>query len=377
MFKSRLSYLATLLLCSTFVFAIAAPALADSGDITVIASGLNNPRGLNFGPDGGLYVAEAGSGGAGPCAPGPEGLRCYGASSSITRIDLRSGGQAQVATGIPSLAGVDGSFATGAHDISFQGLGGAFFTIGFGGDPRNREVQFGTAGAGFDQLSRAVPSGNWRNLNDLGEYEVAANPTGDEVDSNPYGILALPGKQIVADAGANALLQIKTNGNISVLATFPNRMVDAPPFLGLPPGTQIPMDAVPTTVALGPDGYYYVGQLTGFPFPVGGANVYRVPPGGGTPEVYASGLTHIIDIAFGADGSLYVLEIARNGLLGAFGGGDWTGALIRVDPDGTQTEIASQGLFAPGGLAIGPDGAFFVTNNSIFSGTGEVLRIEP
>jgi hypothetical protein len=154
-------------------------------------------------------------------------------------------------------------------------------------------------------------------------------------------------------------------------------MVDAPPFLGLPPGTQIPMDQVPTSVALGPDGYYYIGALTGFPFQVGGAIIYRVPAKGGTPEVYATGLTNIVDIAFGADSSLYALKIAKNGLLAAFGGGDWTGALIRLAPDGTQTEIASQGLFAPGGVAIGKDGAFYVTKNSIFSGAGEVLRIEP
>jgi len=324
-----------------------------------------------------LYVAEAGSGGNGICSPGPEGDRCYGTSGSISRIDLRSGSQTRVASGITSLAGAEGSFATGAQDVSFQGMGNMFFTVGFGGDPRTRVAQFGPAGAGLDQLARAVPSGNWKLVTDLGNFEVAANPTGDEVDSNPYGILALPGKQIIADAGANALLQVNANGDISTLATFPNRMVDAPPFLGLPPGAQMPMDQVPTTVALGPDGYYYVGTLTGFPFPVDGAIVYRVPAEGGTPEVYATGLTNIIDIAFGADGSLYVLEIAKYGLLAAFGGGDWTGALIQVSSNGTQTEVASQGLFAPGGVAIGPDGAFYVTNNSIFSGTGEVLRIEP
>ena len=44
------------------------PALADgvdAGDLEVVASGLDQPRGLNFGPDGALYVAEAGRGGKG------------------------------------------------------------------------------------------------------------------------------------------------------------------------------------------------------------------------------------------------------------------------------------------------------------------------
>ena len=135
------------------------------------------------------------------------------------------------------------------------------------------------------------------------------------------------------------------------------------------------MDTVPTSVAIGPDGSYYVGQLTGFPFPVGGANVYRVPANGGLPEVYAEGFTAIIDVAFAPDGSLYVLELAKNGLLDAFIINDWTGALIRVAPDGTRSEITEGELFAPGGVVIGPDGNVYVTNRSIFSGSGEVIRI--
>src|SRR5688572_17630765 len=80
---------AGLLIIGIPVSAKKAPALTSPSTITVVATGLNNPRGINFGPDGALYVAEAGSGGSGTCAPGPEGDRCYGTSGSVTRVDLR------------------------------------------------------------------------------------------------------------------------------------------------------------------------------------------------------------------------------------------------------------------------------------------------
>ncbi len=234
----------------------------------------------------------------------------------------------------------------------------------------------GLPAASLAHVIRLRGNGEWTLEQDLGEYETANNPTGDEVDTNPYGIVSLPGRQVVADAGANALNQISADGKISTLAVFPDRMVDAPPFLGLPPGTQIPMDTVPTSVAVGPDGNFYVGQLTGFPFPVDGANIYRVPAKGGPVEVFATGFTAVIDVAFGPDGSMYVLELAKNGLLAGFIDNDWSGAVIRMAPDGSRAEIAST-LFAPGGITVDGDGTIYVTNNSIFSGIGEVVRIEP
>jgi len=337
---------------------------------------LNNPRGLNFGSDGALYVAEAGSGGNGPCAPGPEGNRCYGESGSITRIDRQDYAATRVRSNLPSLASPDGSFATGIHDLSFHGLGNTVFTTGFGGNPEDRTVQFGAAGMSFARLGRINSLGKLALTEDLGGYEIENNPTGDEVDSNPYGILALAARTIFADAGGNALNQISAKGVASTLATFPDRLVLAPPFLELPAGTLIPMDTVPTSVAQGPDGSFYVGQLTGFPFPVDDANIYRVPANGGTPTVHAGGFTSVIDVAFGPDGSMYVVELAKNGLLAAFIDGDWSGAVIRVAPDGTRTELAPGMLTAPGGVAVGGDGAIYVTNNSISSGIGQVIRIE-
>ena len=129
------------------------------------------------------------------------------------------------------------------------------------------------------------------------------------------------------------------------------------------------MQAVPTSVVKGPDGALYVGQLTGFPFPVGGANVYRVVPGK-APKVFASGFTNIIDLAFGPHGKLYVLEIAQNGLLS----GDPTGALIRVKRNGSRDVVMSDGLTMPGGLALRHHAAY-VSNCGVCPGVGSVLHI--
>jgi sugar lactone lactonase YvrE len=134
----------------------------------------------------------------------------------------------------------------------------------------------------------------------------------------------------------------------------------------------IPFQPVPTSVDVGPDGFLYVGQLTGFPFPVGGASVWRIPPNGGTPEVFDSGFTTIIDIEFADDGSLYVLQISTDSL---FIAPPSPGALIRVAPDGTRTTVAMDELSFPGGLAIGEDGDLYVSNRGTSPSGGQVLRI--
>ena len=339
--------------------------------ITTVATNLHNPRGLNFGPDGALYVVEAAGNGSPGTACGPLGdgtIKCYATTGSITRIDLTTGSAERVIDSLPSLVAPngDGTAAFGVHDISFQGLGNGYVTIGLAGNPALRTTYFGTNGEVFARLARFKPSGKFRLDADLGEYEVTANPDGHPVpDSNPYGVLALPGKVVYADAGANALNQVAANGKITTLAVFPDRVITRPD------GTMVSVQAVPTSVALGPEGDLYVGQLTGAPFTVGVANVYRVPIDGGTPVVAYSGFTNIIDIAFGKDGSLYVLEISKNGIPNFN-----PGRLVRIAPDGTRTEIVAAPLRAPGGIAIGDDGALYITNRSVTPTIGEVLRIE-
>jgi sugar lactone lactonase YvrE len=128
--------------------------------------------------------------------------------------------------------------------------------------------------------------------------------------------------------------------------------------------------AVPTGVVRGPDGAYYVGELTGAPFPRGGARVYRVVSGQ-RPEVYARGFTNIIDIAFDGDGNLYVLEIAHNSLRSA----SPYGALLRVSPSGATATVLDEGLVFPTSIALDGRNRVFVTNCGVCPGGGEVLEV--
>jgi hypothetical protein len=341
--------------------------------VKVVARGLDNPRGLAFGP-GGLYVAEAGRGGSGPCQTGPEGdAVCFGTSGAVTRIGLRHGDQTRIVDGLPSRAGTDGSEALGPSDVSFRRWFG-YLTIGLGADPALR-AQLPAAGAGMATLYRLSPSGHLRTLADLGAFEAANNPAGDqptdEVDTNPDSVT--PGRRggaVVADAGGNDVLKVSRRGRISVLGVIPFSTTPAPPGIpGVPEGTPLPTQSVPTSVVPAAHGGYYVGQLTGFPFPVGGASVWLVRRGE-APRKVASGFTQITDLAVGRDGSLYVVEIAT----GSLAGPPTPGALIRVRRNGTREELVAGTLTAPFGLALTRHFAY-VSQHSTEAGKGEVVRI--
>jgi hypothetical protein len=361
---TRSGCLGAVLATAVWAFSLLA---TQAGTPEVIASGLNNPRGLAFGPEGALYVAEAGAGGAGPSIPGPDNAPVYfGNSGSITRI--YKGTQTRIVTGLPSLAPSNAFRAIGPNDISFQGRGNMYVSFGLGGDPAKLEP-LGEDGDLFGKVIRLQPSGHWREAADIAAYEAVVNPGGLAIDSNPYSLCAEPGFTAVVDAGGNALLRIQANGTISTVAVFPSRMVPAPPFLGLPPGAMIPMQSVPDCVAKGPDGAYYVGELTGFPFVPGAARVFRVVPGQ-SPQAVLEGFTNIMDVDFGPDGSLYVLQHDDNGLLVPGN----TASLIRVQPGGTRAAVTST-LDNPTSVAIGPDGAAYVSNRGVHATIGEVLRI--
>jgi sugar lactone lactonase YvrE len=352
------------------------------GRITTIASGLDSPRHLAFGSRGDLFVAEAGRGGPGPCFAAGEGPACIGATGAVTKID-RWGRQSRIATGLASMANTPGNdSAIGPHGIIVVGSDKVLITNGGPTeplDPAGNTILRETLAAQnpvanlFGKVLLITPQGSAVQQADIWDFERRVNPDAakgnPKIDSNAVDLLLDGSRLVVADAGGNAIDTVDPWSDVSNLTVFENRLVPDP---FNPKAPQIPMQAVPTSVEEGPDGQYYVGQLTGFPFPARGANVYRVNPRTGKQTVVADGFTNIMDLAFGSDGTLYVLEIDQNGLLAA---GD-EGALFTVSRRGDkrQIKLPPGTLPAPGGLTVGDD-ALYVSINSRSPGGGQVLRI--
>lgn len=331
--------------------------------MTVIASGLDNPRGLNFGPDGALYVAEAGRGGTSSiCHFSTDlGTRCYGPTGAVTRI-TNIGVHERVLTGLPSIAQPSGNMAQGPNDIDF-GFGTAWILIGYAGNPLDRQ-QFEAAGIRLGSLVRADGIEQWAHVLDVSDHELT-NPDGGVLDTNPFGLRVLENQNriLITDAGANALLHVGLFGQISTHAVFPNRTVGA-----------ATIQSVPTAVTVGPDGGLYVSELTGFPFIVGQARIYRVASGGGTPvPVVTGGFTNVIDLVWDQARNVgYILEHDADGILGP----GLDGRLWRINANGLAV-VAQAGLVKPGGVAIGPDNAVYVTLRTASAGVGQVVRIVP
>ena len=366
--------------------ALALPAAAGEGEprVTELAGGLDAPRGLAVGPDGATYVAETGTAGDDCLTLEEEGEEfelCFGQTSRITRIDADGEVDREFLTGLPSMGIVeDGELLPeiGVTDVSFAPDGTMYFTIGLGASAADRDDTATALEADYlstmGTLHRLTEDGEVEQVADLAAFEDAENPDGSEVpDSNPNGLHATTDAVYVADAGGNSLLEVDPeDGSIALAAVVAPRMQQMPPEFG---GEEIPMESVPTSVTESPDGDIVFGELTGFPFPVGGANVYALTADPTEPEVVASGFTAGMSVAF-RGGELFVLEFAHRGLLAAFGQGELAGALVRVREDGTRASLLRHVLQVPAGIAIADDEAIHISNGAVFPGGGQVLAFD-
>jgi sugar lactone lactonase YvrE len=335
---------------------------------TSVVTGLGNPRHMSFAPDGALYITEAGVGGTevqGIFAPGVNANMDGGRSGRLLRL-LPNGSTEVVLDNLPSfvVSGTNGSQGYGIHDLAFDAQGNGYMLIGGGVNVGFRNT-VGALGEDLGYLFQIdVDTGKTTKLFDFTAYEDTNNPDGRDLISNIYG-LAIQGDTIaVVDAGGNDILfWDKNTQKVEQLQVFPLRTAGASQF-----------QAVPTTVDIGLDGAYYVSQLTGFPYPMGKAQVYRLAAPNTPANVYADGFTQVIDLDFDRHGNLYVLEVAQQPLPTQIP----FGSLIKVAPDGTRTTLVAQGLIYPTGLEVTPDGSSIYVANRGFLGNnlGEIVRLD-
>jgi hypothetical protein len=352
--------------------AVAAVALAASGgatsapppspNVTVVASGLNNPRGLEFGPDGVLYVAEGGLGGSLTTTPaqceqahGVVGPYSGGFNASIAKIV--AGVPVRIATGLPSsqTSALLGSLVSGVADVAFVG----------------NQLYGLEAGAGcshgllnsHNTVFRVNPDGTTTTVADLSEF-VKANPVAHpedddfEPDGTWYSMVSVRGDLYVVEPNHGEIDRVSTaTGEVS-------RVIDVSAHEG---------HIVPTALAY--KGGFFIGNLGTFPVAPGSETVFKVTPSGQIMP-WATGLTTVLGLAFDDRDRMYVLEsITAAGFPGADPSG--TGMVVRVDPSGAQTVVAG-GLTTPSAMTIGPDGALYVSNIGFgppIGGLGQVIRI--
>lgn len=344
----------------------------EAATFNVVASGLDNPRRITFGSDGSLYVAEAGRGGTGPVVIGPElnVSLSFGLTGGITRV--KDGQQKRVASNLPSLALFPtggtvpqnvGSILSsiGTHDIGFSQPGNAYAILGFA-STASQKATLGTAGADLGKLLsfNVNPDGSWTKNPNFSIDLLASKDV-----YNPYDLEVQGDKFVIADAAGNNVFSTDLSGKVTLEARFQGRNINAA-FV----------EPVPTSITVGPDGAYYVGEFSGIPYPEKAAQIYRILLGS-QPEVYLDGFTQVTGLDFDAEGNLYVLEYSVNSISDPTA--KLAGSVIQISPDGIRKTLIKpdEGLIAPNGLTVGPDGALYISNQTNTIGTGQVVRFDP
>lgn len=352
------------------------PAQSPSSNVHVIATGLNGPRGLRFGPDGLLYVAEAGMGGTifttpDQCTQVPSPVGPYGGGNSgrISRID-RAGNRTTVADGFPSTESSDPTHdMMGVADLAF--LNGQLYAV--------------TAGGGCSHGNPDTPNAIYRVNTHNGSYTMIANlseflqahqamyENADdfEPDGTFYSLIAHNGDLYTIEPNHGQIFRVSPWGDIT-------EVMDVSKAEG---------HIVPTSMAVSRH-EFFVGNLGLFPITPNASKILTLAPG--CPDEFTPGLdtcdnfssmgvvgsragfATVVAVDFGPDGLLYVLELSPQAGFPAPGAGD----VVRIGRDG-QIEQVATGLVVPTGMTFGPDGKLYVSNaGAAPPGAGQIVKID-
>ena len=310
-------------------------------------AGLHHPRAIAFAPDGRLFLAEAGS-----------ALR----DGRITSVD--ASGRARVLhSGLPRYPSPYGD----DEDVGLAGIeyldGSIYGVIGQGEDDL-ASFLFRVDGDGT-----FTPLANLKHQPALGFPPQAPTPAIESESgivlydpNNLFDLAYHPDQDVfyVSDAGANWILAVSLDGaEVDYIAQY-SRSGD---------------HTVPTGIAVGPDRAVYHGLLSGFPYSIGSGVVSRIDAERKVSD-FVLGVTMPIDVAWGPDGLLYVLEFGQGlddgappGITAASGR-----VLRRV---GDSLDVVIDGLNYPYAMAFGPSGDLWITVNSSFGdpGSGQLIRV--
>lgn len=285
----------------------------------LLTSGLQGGSGSTVGPDGALYVTER-------------------AAGRISRIDPWTGDVTTYADGLPP-AGFE---LGGAMDVAFlDGVAYALVTL----------VSPDVGGNDIDGIYRMDGPHAFSVIADIGAFALANPPNTDFIVPTglQYAMETYRGGFLVTDGHHNRMLRVTLDGDVSVFNAFDNIV---------PTGMEIHGKTV------------YMAELGPVPCLPEDGKVVAFEEGSLTPLEVGSGTRMVVDVERGPGTTLFALG------QGIWDGGaagtpalPYTGTLVRVNGDGSFTEVAA-GLNRPTSMELIGNDAYIVSLD------GEVWVVE-
>jgi len=321
---------------------------------SIYATGLNNPRELKFGPDGNLYVAEAGIGGTISsatfnCQQAPPPYGPYFGSATGGRVSkIVAGVRNTVTTQLPTaVSSIHDIF--GAADVAF--MDNVLYVLETGGGC-SRGLPANPSG-----IYRVNSNGTTSLVADLSAWQhthPVAHPEPDdfEPDGSWYSMVVVDTFFYALEANHGELVKVTRQGAIS-------RVVDFSETMG---------HIVPT--AMDYRGNFYVANLDVFPI-TGNSKIIKVTPSGNL-HIVADSLSAVLGLVIAKNSWMYVLEMT----VGAPFPTPGTGTILAISPSGDRSVLTS-GLNFPTGMTMGPDGNLYVSTwgFGMPPGGGQVTKV--